>query len=68
MSGGSAYEISSTADNLQKKVITIGQNNDYVFKDVAYDKYGNVIENSKERSNKKFTRNALNIEQKEKSH
>jgi hypothetical protein len=24
MSGGSAYELSSTADNLQKKVITIG--------------------------------------------
>ena len=49
MSGVSAYEISSTADNLQKKVITIGQNNDYVFKDAMFDRHGNVIENSKDR-------------------
>jgi len=62
MSGGSAYEIQSSADNLQKKVITIGQNNDYVFKDAVFDRHGNVIENSRERSNKKFARNALNIE------
>ena len=62
MSGGSAYEIQSSVDNLQKKVITIGQNNDYVFKDVVFDRHGNVIENSRERSNKKFARNALNIE------
>jgi hypothetical protein len=33
-----------------------------------FDRHGNVIENSKDRLNKKFARNALNIEQKEKSH
>ena len=46
MSGGSAYELNSTAGNLQKKVITIGQRNDYVFKDAILDKLGNVVENS----------------------